>query len=100
MTFNRNFTLNLKHSFIRDFIIIIYAFYHRSLKCILTELFGKSKIRVIYLDVSSEVGFSGQMEGIHHLHNCGNVSYNISGSSCCNGRIDSCSSNFVVAEIM
>ncbi|XP_052438641.1 galaxin isoform X1 [Carassius gibelio] len=35
----------------------------------------------------SEVGFSGQMEGIHHLHNCGNVSYNISGSSCCNGNI-------------
>ncbi|XP_050991501.1 uncharacterized protein LOC127181049 isoform X3 [Labeo rohita] len=28
-----------------------------------------------------------QMEGRHHLHCCGNVPYNISGSSCCNGKI-------------
>ncbi|XP_016143237.1 galaxin-like [Sinocyclocheilus grahami] len=36
---------------------------------------------------SHNAGFSGQMKGSHHLHWCGNVSYNISGSSCCNGTI-------------
>ncbi|XP_058608078.1 galaxin-like isoform X3 [Onychostoma macrolepis] len=35
----------------------------------------------------SKVGFSGQMEDSHHLHRCGNVSYNFSGSSCCNDSI-------------
>ncbi|XP_042599759.1 galaxin-like isoform X2 [Cyprinus carpio] len=36
---------------------------------------------------SHKAGFSGQMEGSNHLHHCGNVSYNISESSCCNGYI-------------
>ncbi|XP_058606769.1 galaxin-like isoform X1 [Onychostoma macrolepis] len=36
---------------------------------------------------NSNAGFNGQMEGSHHLHWCGNVFYNISGSSCCNGNI-------------
>ncbi|XP_043088787.1 galaxin-like isoform X1 [Puntigrus tetrazona] len=36
---------------------------------------------------NQKVGFSGRMEGHHHLHRCGNVSYKISGSSCCNDNI-------------
>ncbi len=55
---------------------------------------------MISLDVSSKAGFNGQMEDSHHLHWCGNISYNISGSSCCNGRRDSCSCNFVIAELL
>ncbi len=74
-------------------------FYHRSFKCKLTECIGKSKIGVICIVyVSSNTGFNGQMEGSLHLHWCGNVSYKISGSSCCNGKRDSCSCNVVVAE--
>ncbi|XP_059420794.1 galaxin-like isoform X1 [Carassius carassius] len=36
---------------------------------------------------SHNAGFSGKMEGSHHLHCCGNVSYKISESSCCNGNV-------------
>ncbi|XP_026086828.1 galaxin-like isoform X3 [Carassius auratus] len=36
---------------------------------------------------SHNAGFSGKMEGSHHLHCCGNVSYKISESSCCNGNL-------------
>ncbi|XP_042599768.1 galaxin-like isoform X3 [Cyprinus carpio] len=63
-------------------------FFHRLLKCKLTECVGKCKIGVICIVyVSSNAGFNGQMEGSHHLHWCGNVSYKVSGSSCCNGNI-------------
>ncbi|XP_050991330.1 galaxin isoform X3 [Labeo rohita] len=36
---------------------------------------------------SHNAAFSGQMDGSQHLHCCGNVSYEISGSSCCKGKI-------------
>ncbi|XP_026086820.1 galaxin-like isoform X2 [Carassius auratus] len=36
---------------------------------------------------SHNAGFSGEMEGSQHLHCCGNVSYKISESSCCNGNV-------------
>ncbi|XP_056334307.1 galaxin isoform X2 [Danio aesculapii] len=63
---------------------------YRSTACVVTILwiFATSSAEgICHHDRGKHnTGFSGEMEGSNNLHCCGNQSYNILKSSCCNGR--------------